>query len=498
MSLDTRPVPGLEEDHAWQQLRGLWRYRWVVLLATVVVVLAVVGVGRGGTPKYSSTAEVLVHTTSTTPVDGTDPTKVLSMPTEVQLAKSDKVAEAVARQVGAGTSAGALLTHLRVVNPPSTTVLRFTVGDRSADRSQQLADAFAQAYLSDREARTVAAVNRLTQVLTDEATSLDQRRASLDDAISKATTSAARSALGAQRALAIDEQLAVRTKLVDARTVDTTPGDVVSPATTPTVRSGPSLTGLVALGLLLGLAVGLAGAWLLGGVRRGHGGTGGSSPIPVLATVPAQRTRSSGARTNARLSGVWRTVLAARFGFGGRDGHYQTLLVVGARKPEPATATAVELATALAGGNRTVAVVEADLRQPSLLSALNVDRSALVESANGWPWQPVSSTGLDGVTLYPADVVTDPRAVLSGERVTAFLRELREQYNHVVVLAPPVLTAIDGLEVLRSVDGVVVAVAQGADPEDVIQASDTVLLGGGTVLGAVEVVARRGFSRSLR
>ena len=157
---------------------------------------------------------------------------------------------------------------------------------------QLLANAFATAYLADREARTLSTVTRLTKVLQDQATALDKRRAALDKQIAAATTSTVRATLGAQRSLALNEQLAVRSRLVEARTVDTTPGDIVGTAAVPHTRSGPPTRTLVALGLLLGLAAGVGAAWLLALLRPSLRGAAGRAcrSVPVLATLPERST----------------------------------------------------------------------------------------------------------------------------------------------------------------------------------------------------------------
>ena len=501
MTLDTTTVPA-REGEAQSQLRAIWGYRWVVLAVVVLTLAATLGLAHRGSPGYTSSTEVLVYTTSTSPVDTGDPSKLLSMPTEVQIAKSSGIASAVAQQTGSDASPASLLDHLRVTNPVNTTVLHFAYDDDSADRAQQMATAFASAYLADREARTVGAVNRLTKVLTDESTALDQRRTTLDRQINAATSSTARAALVAQRGLTNNEELAVRSKLVEAQTVDTTPGVVLSQAVTPTVHSGPSTPSLVVLGLLLGLAIGIAVAWLLVGLRGPRGRSGPSDPagaIPVLATFPSQRSHGSAPSGDAsRSPGAATAVLAARFGFGDNADRSRVLMVTTARKPRAGAPAVIELASALAGGSRTVAVVEADLRHPILLSSWGIGGGSTAVKGKPWPWEPVPASGLTGVTIYPGDVVQDPRARLAGEEARTFVKDLREQFNHVLILAPPVLVSVDALELLSSVDGVIVATSDAESAADVSQASEAIELAGGTVLGAVTVVARRSFSSLFR
>ena len=174
------------------------------------------------------------------------------------------------------------------------------------------------------------------------------------------------------------------------------------------------------------------------------------------------------------------------------------LLVVAPRQAGPDAAAVIELASALAGGGRTVAVVEADLRHPALLSSWGTDQRRRRWWASPGRGSRVTGPGVDGVTIFPARRVEDPRALLSGEDARTFLKGLREQFSHVVVLAPPVLVALDALELLGSVDGVIVATSRADESVDVSQASETVVLAGGTVLGAVTVVARRPFSSLCR
>ena len=153
-----------------------------------------------------------------------------------------------------------------------------------------------------------------------------------------------------------------------------------------------------------------------------------------------------------------------------------------------ATTVTAELATALAMTGRSVAVIEADLRAPELLRAWRIDGDAPA-AASGWPSEAVTVTGLDRLTVYPGQVVDNPLEVLGSDRVQTLLKDVRAEVDFVLVLVPPLLSAVDGLAV-HLVDGVVLVEPTRPAADDLPLVAEAVGHTGGVLLGTIVVGSR--------
>jgi len=491
-------------SRASQQWHVLWSHKHLLALGVALGVLGGLAMLYLGGPRYSATADVLVRTTSATPFEPTDATRQVSMQTEVQVAGSEKVAALVVQQVGADEDPADLASGLRVTNPPDTAVLRFRYSADSPAQAQRLANEFAKGYLADRESRTLNTVDRLVKILQDEQATLTDRRALLDSLIQRRANPSERAALEAQRKLVLDEVLEIRNRLVAARTLDTTPGDVVQTATAPSRPDGPSLWSIVLLGALVGLALGGALVWLAtqsGGRGPRNADVERSLQACVLARLPRGelvRPRRGRRPVLPRVSEEGRA-LAVALTYGGGPGGARSLLIAEPRGVGVAQQVTVELALALADMGRSVSLVEADLRSPGLLERLPVTEGFSTEPLSGpdglpagpsrWPvGQVYGIAGQERMVLYPGQ--PDPAAVetLTRPEVEQFLKGVSSRTDFVLVLAPPLLQAVDGLELVHLLDGVLLTVGGGqVAASDLELTRDAVRGAGGRLIGAVTV-----------
>jgi hypothetical protein len=154
---------------------------------------------------------------------------------------------------------------------------------------------------------------------------------------------------------------------------------------------------------------------------------------------------------------------------------------------------------------RTVALVEADFRLPMLAAALplipNPDVAARVNlfdggrrhtAALGWPDAAPMEIRVEGpgrLHLFPGAPEQRPLEALNRPAVQSFLTGLSDQYDFVVVVAPGLLTYVDGLELMHRLDGsLLVADARDWSAPDLEAATGYVRRVGGRLVGAVRVV----------
>jgi capsular exopolysaccharide synthesis family protein len=158
---------------------------------------------------------------------------------------------------------------------------------------------------------------------------------------------------------------------------------------------------------------------------------------------------------------------------------------VGAGK---STVTA-NLGILLAQVDRSVLLVDADLRRPVLHTLLRVPGSpgltsylshqATLEAV-------VTRTPVPKLALMPSGPIPpNPSDLLSSRRMRDLLRTLAEQYDVVLVDSPPVLAASDATTLAPIVDGVLLVVGSGVPEMSLRRAKEQLKAVHGRILGAV-------------
>ncbi|WP_328424630.1 hypothetical protein [Streptomyces sp. NBC_00443] len=438
-----------DPDELRDQVRLLLRYRATIVLGVVLGLLGglLLVLLRAGS--YTSTGEVLVRPRSDPfSTIGVGADSQVSMGTERQIALSATVAARAAKELRHKHGADALMADLSVTNLPDTQVLRFEYTADTAQRAARAANAFARAYLADRQDRSEAMAARMAAGLERQITELTRR---LD---TKKGDPPVAGAAGLREQVGI-----LRKKVSDVRTYDPFAGDIVRRAEPAARPAGPGPGWLIGAGLLGGLILGVVLAWLRSALEpraRSVGEVQEALHAPVLGILPAPGAegellevgRADGSRAEAYRA------LALRLR--GSDGRTSLgrLMIVAPRQQRGAEAVAVNLAAALAESGDDVRLVDATAHTPGLWARLplssgdpgtdDVPEGAVVVDAGAagrFTLCPHSrgTTGDDGPAVPAARAVPDADSVGS----TLFL-------------SPPLLEHGDGLVLAPGVDGVLV------------------------------------------
>lgn len=153
-----------------------------------------------------------------------------------------------------------------------------------------------------------------------------------------------------------------------------------------------------------------------------------------------------------------------------------TILVTSSERAEGKTLSSLLLAAELARSERCrVALLDLDLRQPSLDSVLGISPNgssvaqALRDGHVGTMLElPVGEGFLAILQAGKLEEVT-PSELLSPERVLALLTGLRERYDYVVLDSPPCVPIPDPLVIGRVVEATVFVVRAGGVPLEIIR-----------------------------
>jgi len=144
-----------------------------------------------------------------------------------------------------------------------------------------------------------------------------------------------------------------------------------------------------------------------------------------------------------------------------------TLIVTSATRSEGKTTTSCNLALALASmaGGRRVALVELDLRRPSMAQQLSIEVPIGFErvlSGAATVAEARLPTQFPDLDLYPVQHHSrGALELLSGPGLASALRELSRRYDTVIVDSPPVLPVPDVPLVLPLVDAALVVARAG-------------------------------------
>jgi capsular polysaccharide biosynthesis protein len=423
------------------------RRRWLVVLVALLVCFAAGLAFLQVAPKtYVSSAKVLVLPTSTVSVaEGSRTTDSINLDTEAQLVKSEPVAELAQRTlvnadppvVERDIEPLALARRVTVTVPPNTTILQIEYAGSTPEKAQAGAQAFADAYLTNR--RDFADQNIAVEITrtSDQIDSVTEELDKVNEELATATGTD-RDALLSSRS-ALNARLdSLNLKLSDLRDTVASPGTVTTPAQLPNKPRDPNpmlvLPSALFLGLLLGLALAL---WRENVDQRIHASADiervyGLTPLADLKVV-----LGTGAGRDSRHYDV--------------RALYHSLRANGPEAAEVVLVVAPNSSSIAGGISRALGVVAA--RSGAVTSYISNDKNLRGVG-------PQASGGVLRTLNYrDAELVYDGE--INAERLQAQINALRADNDFVVLGLPSDDPTVDLPMLCRHVDVVLVLVHLG-------------------------------------
>jgi len=407
------------------ELKDYWRTlrrRWKVVVLCLAVTLAVASVITfQTTPQYASSSQIFVSTsesdTSQAYQGGLFTTQ--RMASYARFVDTRKLAQRVSDDLGGTPGPDELLSQVTAAVDPDTIILTITATDPDPGAARDIAQAYAE---------------------------------NLSKMIAQRETPA-----GKQNSL-------VTASIIDDARVSSAP---VSPQ--PVRNLGLAFV----LGLLLGVGVAVLRELLDTSVSTaediaevttvpilGHIGVDASaakrSPAEVLSDVTPWAEAFRVLRTNMQYVEV--------------DQDQRVFVVSSSLPSEGKSTTAVNLAITLALAKQRVVLVECDLRRPLIAQRLNLDdgvgtTSVLIGKVQlKDALQPYEETGLQVLASGP--IPPNPSELLQSHAMEKLLGELREQFDIVILDAPPLLPVTDAALLAAQADGALVVVRHGKTTRD--------------------------------
>jgi capsular exopolysaccharide synthesis family protein len=246
---------------------------------------------------------------------------------------------------------------------------------------------------------------------------------------------------------------------------------VVDKSKLPVQPSSPRLT----LNLLLFTLTGIALALLaIAALETREDGVATLQDVPeklgltLLGVAPKAHAPMAALRDTSSTLVEAYLVIEARLKLAGVKGVPQSLAVLSTGPGEGRTTTAIALARGLARAQRTVVMVDADLRTPSLHAALGLKTGVgvsdyLIDGRDiGTLLQPTGIKNLSVVTS--GGPTSNPADLLISDGLAQLVQGLQDRFDHVILDSPAVTNLADAPLVAAAAEGVVFVVASRTVP----------------------------------
>jgi capsular exopolysaccharide synthesis family protein len=148
----------------------------------------------------------------------------------------------------------------------------------------------------------------------------------------------------------------------------------------------------------------------------------------------------------------------------------RVVAVTSSARGEGRTTIAANLALTAAREGRDVALVECDVRRPSLAQLLDLaPRAGLAEVVNGQAEVSQALVRQGSLAVLTAGDARDPGAILRSPKLASTIEALRTSFPLVLLDVPPALAFADAGRLAAAADGVLLVVRAGTTPRQVVR-----------------------------
>ncbi len=205
---------------------------------------------------------------------------------------------------------------------------------------------------------------------------------------------------------------------------------------------------------------------------------------PVIVTIHRPRSQSAEA-----FRGLRTHLLAATRG----DDTHKVLLVTSPEPGDGKSTISGNLAVTLAQSGRSVLLIDADMRRPTINALFGLKResglSDLLDDSASEVDDMIKTISFEGNTLHVMTsgvCPTDPGERLLSSRFDELLMELRKKFEWIIIDSPPVLAVTDSATMSRLADGVILVVRMnGRTRMAAVRAAESLHTLGAKMLGVI-------------
>ena len=457
----------------------IWRRRWFVAIVVIATTLAAYAYSDRKPEQYRSSTKIFLQTSEldqTLYGAGAAFTTDRTLVNQASLLQTPAVAQEVAKRIGYDGDPAALLGALTVAPSSGSDFLTVSAVGGSAKAAADLANGFAQAFIDIRAASRRGDVARALDTARRQLASLPDNSSGREPLRTKISSLEAIQSVNPGGARQVDRAVPAGAPFAPEPRRAALFGFVLSLVLAVLAAYGLErldrrVKHLDEVGPAYGAPVLASLPHLQSGVISRSNGSG-----PEI--VPTFREAVRGLRTNLRLASP--------------DKPLKTFLITSALPGEGKSTLVVNLALAYAEAGLRVAIIECDMRLPTMSKLMDVELSpgltdvlsgectleqavqrvdvsvaaalqpaaaAVKTRAKRGPW----STERSPLTVLTAGAQPpDPSSVLATQRVAEILDSAKESADIVIIDTPPLLSVTDALPLLVQVDATIVVARIGA------------------------------------
>ncbi len=490
----------------------LWRWAWLILLGTVLAGGAAYGVSKLTTPIYRATTTLLVNQASNYSLV-TDYTSVLTSQqlakTYSELVKKRPVSDAVIANLKPGLTSDQLAAKIQVNLVRDTMLMSISVEDENPQLAMALVNEVANVFIQQtndtQRARFASSEENLSKELKQLQADMSTAQKALDQARGAATPNQSEVA-GLQTVLSqYQNNYASLLKsyedlrVTEARSTDSLSVAELADLPRSPVRPQTLMNTLLAavVGAMLAVGVAFLVEYLDDTLKSPEDikETLDLITMGIVARFPHDQKdpKSSivvASNPRSPISEAFRT-LRTNIQFASVDRKIRTILVTSANPGEGKSTVTANLAMVLAQAGQRVALMDGDLRRPTVHRWLGLSNNAGLTNAvisdaghlNGF-LQATDTEFLKVLTSGP--LPPNPAELLGSERMRQILEDLKSTVDVVVIDAPPTLVVTDPAVLSKWVDAVLLVVESGATRREAARlAAENLQRVGANVIGVV-------------
>jgi capsular exopolysaccharide synthesis family protein len=259
---------------------------------------------------------------------------------------------------------------------------------------------------------------------------------------------------------------------------------VISAAIVPGQPSFPKMTVLLGASVMFGVLFGLLVVYLLevsDSTFRSGDDIRAVLGLPCFALVPQVRNRALGRVriedyvVRKPMSPFSEQIRALRAGLWLDTGHPKVVAITAARPAEAKTTTALALGRSAAQNGERVLVLDCDLRQPSFGRIMRAEHGRGISDllvGQATVEEVIRRDRLTGMDFIPAGTgKANSLGLFMSDAMTRTLDKLRDDYDLVLLDAPPVFAMTDARIISRCADATVLCVRWRETPRSVVSRS---------------------------
>jgi polysaccharide biosynthesis transport protein len=484
----------------------IWRWVWLLILATLLAGLSAYFVSKRMTPVYQASTTLLINEAPST--RSADYTSILTSErlarTYSEMLTKKPVLDSVISNMGLNLEVKDLQRMVTVELVRDTQLINVVVEDTDPNRATNIANELIKVFsdqTSSLQASRYAASKenlevQLTRIDEQIQTTADSLTSLPDVSANKSERDRLETVLTQYRQtyaslLQSYEQVRVAEAGSYSNVVQ------VDPATPPDHPIRPRVLMNTALAMIVGLMLAIGTVFLIEALDdtiRGPDDITRTLKLPVLGLILRHEAQDGKLVTieqpRAPVAESFRS-LRTNLQYASVDFPIRTLLVTSPSPSDGKTTIASNLGVVLAQSGRKVVLIDADLRRPRVHKVFNL--SNRTGMSNIFVQSPITLDGslqkteTENLFIVPSgEMPPNPSELLGSGKMFEILSLIREQADVLIIDSPPIMAVTDSAVLAPRVDGVLLVVKPGVTKLAVAaQAVEQLTRVGANMLGVV-------------